>query len=211
MEYCERCGPGLFDEPINALTNGVFFVAAWGIWLLARRTQRLTAETSVLLGLIVSIGIGSGLWHTFATRWAEALDRIPILLFQLLYFWLYLRRIVRLRLGPTMAAVAGFVAMGYLATRLPPVLNRSLIYAPTILLFLSIGVYHWKNCQHGRFLLIEATGVFVVAVVFRSIDLVVCAHFPIGTHFLWHILNGGVIYLVMRGLVLNRPDPATTL
>jgi len=27
--YCERLGPGLFAEPLNALTNVSFLLAAW--------------------------------------------------------------------------------------------------------------------------------------------------------------------------------------
>ena len=32
--YCERTAPGLWEEPINALTNLSFFVAAWFAWRL---------------------------------------------------------------------------------------------------------------------------------------------------------------------------------
>jgi hypothetical protein len=30
--YCERLGPGLWAEPLNAVTNVAFFVAAWLAW-----------------------------------------------------------------------------------------------------------------------------------------------------------------------------------
>jgi hypothetical protein len=39
----------------------------------------------------------------------------------------------------------------------------------------------------------------------RSIDGAVCAYVPMGTHFLWHLLNGIVLYLSMRALILNLP------
>ena len=33
--YCERLGPGLLAEPLNAVTNGAFLVAAWRLASLA--------------------------------------------------------------------------------------------------------------------------------------------------------------------------------
>ncbi len=207
MEYWERSGPGLFDEPINATTNSVFLVAALAAWLLARRRQRISLGIWILIGLAASIGIGSGLWHTFATPWAEAFDRIPILMFQLVFLWLYLRGIMGMGRHFTAAFIAGFIVIGYLATFIPPVLNRSLIYAPALIVLLALGVYHYQQSKHECCILIASAGVFFFALVFRSIDLIVGPYFPIGTHFLWHILNGLNVYMTMRCLILNLLDP----
>jgi hypothetical protein len=43
-----------------------------------------------------------------------------------------------------------------------------------------------------------------VSLVFRSIDQAVCASFPLGTHFLWHCLNGLVLYLLLRAALIDR-------
>ena len=32
--------------------------------------------------------------------------------------------------------------------------------------------------------------ILLVSLTFRSVDERVCDHIPLGTHFLWHILNG---------------------
>jgi hypothetical protein len=37
-----------------------------------------------------------------------------------------------------------------------------------------------------------------VSLVFRSIDMAVCDAMPLGTHFLWHSLNGLALYLLLR-------------
>lgn len=207
MEYCERCGPGLWDEPVNAFTNAAFLVAAWAVWLMARRTGSLTKDIWLLIGLAVSIGVGSGLWHTFASPWAEAMDRIPIMLFQLLFVWLYVRGVIRLEIDRSIALLVGFVAMSYLVTLLPPWFNRSIVYAPAFLLLVGLGTFHYRHCRHGRPLLLIASGVFLLALVFRSIDMIVCPYFPIGTHFMWHLLNGALVYLTTRALILNRSTP----
>ena len=52
--YCERTGPGLCDEPLNAVTNAAFLVAAWAVWRLARRRCALDAGIRVLIGLLIA-------------------------------------------------------------------------------------------------------------------------------------------------------------
>jgi len=72
--YCERLGPGLWAEPINAFTNLAFLVAAFVSWRLADQHKLLSGDTWVLIGLMTAIGIGSGLFHTFANSWSQVLD-----------------------------------------------------------------------------------------------------------------------------------------
>lgn len=79
--YCERLGPGLLAEPLNAVSNLAFFVATFCAWRLARREHVSGVAPFILLVLLMLIGIGSSLFHTFATRWAGLSDTLPILLF----------------------------------------------------------------------------------------------------------------------------------
>ncbi len=39
--------------------------------------------------------------------------------------------------------------------------------------------------------------------MFRSIDLSMEPVLPCGTHFLWHLLNGRVFFLIMKTIILN--------
>jgi hypothetical protein len=202
MSYCERTGPGLFDEPVNAATNAAFFLAAWAAWSLARQKHAISAELSVLIGLSVAVGIGSALWHTFATPWARPMDIIPILLFQLSFIWVYGRRLARLR-GSVVALVLVVYLGAALLGRDRPWLNGALIYAPALVLSLIVGVYHWWARKREPLLLLAGAGAFCLALVFRTIDLWVCPSWPRGTHFLWHLFNGLVVYLAMRALIVN--------
>ena len=89
--YCERLAPGLLGEPFNTVTNLAFLLAAWLGWRRAgqHRDQRLLAA---LLG---AIGVGSTLFHAFATATTQWLDVLPIGLFQLCFLGLYLERMIR--------------------------------------------------------------------------------------------------------------------
>jgi len=204
--YCERIGAGLLAEPVNVVTNAVFFVAAWAAWSLARRSNALSTGIRALTALSIMIGVGSGLFHTFATGWTRILDEVPILLFQLWYLWLYTRRIMTLRVQFAAASIAGYMAAAIFCRRFPHLLNGSLVYAPALILMLCLGLYHFLQNKRERFLLLATMGIFLASLTFRSIDDAVCSYVPIGTHFLWHILNGVVLYLSMRALILNRSN-----
>jgi hypothetical protein len=45
-----------------------------------------------------------------------------------------------------------------------------------------------------------------VSLTFRTIDIAVCDAFTLGTHFVWHMLNAVVIYILLReAVVLGSP------
>ncbi len=202
--YCERVGAGFWAEPINALTNISFILAGLGAWHLSRRSSTLSPGIWLLLTTAVAIGIGSFVFHTVATSWARVLDVLPILIFQLLFLWLYVRRVIALTRPTSGLLLAGFLAAAYLGRQFPEVLNGSLIYAPALLAIVALGLYHSRTAAIGRLDLLAAAAMLAASLFFRTIDNTMCSTFPIGTHFLWHLLNGAVVYLAMRPLV-NRP------
>ena len=79
--YCERTTAAFWAEPVNALTNAAFLMAALIGWRAARSTGRRDGPMILLIALTASIGVGSFLFHTVATRWAALADVVPISLF----------------------------------------------------------------------------------------------------------------------------------
>ena len=201
--YCERAGPGLLAEPVNAFSNVAFFVAAWAAWSLARRAKAGSSEINTLLALMLAIAIGSTLFHTLATGWARVLDELPILVFQLLYIWVYLRRVLAMRAGYAASAIVVYLLAAFVSRQYPHLANGSLVYAPALLVLPVLGVCHFVRREPGRWLLLAAAGVFFVSVICRSVDKAACDIIPFGTHFLWHVLNSVVLYLSMRALAVN--------
>lgn len=204
--YCERIAPGLLGEPLNTLSNLAFFVAAWWVWRGAIGAGAYVGRARLLAGLIALIGAGSFTFHTFATGWAEWLDVLPILLFQLVFLWRYFRDVAGWRSLVTGVFLLGFVAAGVEAGNHPQLVNGSLSYLPAFLVLLSIGVGHGvARRRAGRVYLLGAAGVFAVSLLFRSIDNAVCSGLAIGTHFLWHLLNALVLTLAVRGWAQGMP------
>ena len=201
--YCERVGPGLLAEPLNAVSNISFLVAAWAAWVLARRTGALSTGVQVLIALAAATGIGSILWHTYPTMLMLILDIVPILLFIMWFIWLYTRNVIRMRPLFAGASVGAFLLLTFLAFPFAGVLHGALVYAPGLVVTLVLGVFHAIERTVARFTLLAAAGVYLAALFFRTIDSEVCSVLPIGTHFLWHLLIGFVTYLAMRPLILS--------
>ena len=202
--YCERLGAGFWAEPVNALTNLFFLGAAWLAWRRARRLKAGSPGVWLLVGLLFSIGVGSFLFHTFATRWAELADVLPIMLFQFTYVWLYCREVADINITGTMSILLVYFAASMFAGRFPDAMNGSLGYAPSLVVLLGLGVYHAVTRRKERLVLMIAAGVFLVSLTFRTMDNAICPCFPLGTHFLWHICNATMLYLVLHGFLANR-------
>ena len=206
--YCERVGPGLLAEPLNAVSNISFLLAAWAAWVLAKRTGTLSAGVRVLIAIAASVGIGSILWHTYATPLTLILDIVPILIFLIWYIWLYTRNVIGLRPLFAVASVAAFLLGTFLVIPYSGVLHGAPVYTPGLVVALVLGVFHATERMVARFTLLAAAGVYAAALFFRTIDNEVCPVLPIGTHFLWHILIGLVTYLAMRSLILSTTPTA---
>lgn len=202
--YCERHEPGLWAEPLNALTNIAFLIAAICVFILARRENRLDLRAGMLIALIAIIGAGSTAYHTLATHGAMLADTFPILLFQIAFLFFYGRDVIKLSWPYLVILFCGFVLCIYGFATLPGHwLNGSLSYAPAFIFLLGLGVWHYLHVKREKFTLLLAALVFAVSLSFRSLDMEFCDIMRTGLHFIWHILNGAVLYLSARALLLG--------
>ena len=202
--YCERQGPGLLEEPVNTLTNLVFIWASIEAWNLAGRNRIRAWDLTLMIGMAAAVGVGSGIWHAFATPWAKPMDLIPILLFQLCFLWIYLRSCGGRSIVTTAVLISVYFVLSLIMYKVPPYLNGSILYAPTFLVLLCIAAYHYATQSNERYLMAIGAGLFCIAIMLRSIDSLMCGYVPFGTHFLWHIFNGGLLYVAMRSVILHR-------
>ena len=203
--YCERTGPGLWSEPVNALTNAAFFLAAWLIWRLDRGSGSPHPAVNMLIVLLVAIGTGSTAFHVFANGETVLLDIVPIGLFILGYIWCYLRQVLAVAATPAIGILILTLGAALAIRPYAELLNGSLFYAPALAAVSGLGLIHLLQNRRARYELPAAAGVFALALTFRTIDNQVCAAFPLGTHFLWHCLNALAAYLALRALVANLP------
>ncbi len=201
--YCERLAPGYWAEPANAVTNAAFLIAAAIVW---RRTAGVPLARAMAVTLAV-IGLGSYLFHTHANRLTGVMDVAPIAGFILIYVFAASRDM--LGMGGWRAGFATLGFLPYAALTVPlwgmvPGLGSSAGYMPVPVLILA---YAWllrhKAAQTAQGLAAGA-GLLLLSLLFRTLDGPLCGVWPLGTHFLWHILNGimlGWMILVYVGHV----------
>ncbi len=201
--YCERSAPGLFEEPLNLLSNLAFFVAAY---LIARKLVRANHRATLLwllpLGIMLT-GIGSMAFHLFASSLTQKLDVGAILLFQLSALWIYWRRVLMFGAFASVLVLVLFLGLVVLGLMFNDRLLGSAIYVPSLLLLAGISAANRCGRLSSPGLMDVALLGFALAVVMRSLDSFACGVVPVGTHFMWHLLSAMVAFFISQWLMLN--------
>ncbi len=217
--YCERVDPTFWSEPINAITNAAFLIAAWVVW---RRMNRMDLPRDgvfwarVLIANLAVIGAGSFLFHTFANGWSMLADVIPIASFVFIYIYVANRFYARLQppwTWVTLIFVLPFLWLGTLALlAVGPALGASATYGAVALIILIYGILLLRGLPRVGVGLIIGAGLLCLSITSRALDDPMCHVLPMGTHFLWHTLNGimlgWMIWVFLRHL---RDTPADEL
>ncbi|MFN3622440.1 MAG: ceramidase domain-containing protein [Hyphomicrobium sp.] len=221
--YCERgADPSFWAEPLNAISNGAFIIAGLVAGCqLARSPRKDWALFEWLLVLIViCIGIGSFMFHTYATVWAIPFDTVPISLFMLGYLGYALRRFAGAPWIVVIAALIGFFLSVRYAQSIPcsnellPMtrgagkrcFNGTLGYTPAFIALVLVGTVLLVERHPAAKYLFAGAALFLLAMTFRTIDYEVCRWAVrgargVGTHFLWHTFNGLLLYVLLLGAI----------
>jgi hypothetical protein len=186
--YCERTDPGYWAEPVNALTNLAFLVAAAVMW---RRTSGmpLARALCVVLGLI---GVSSYLWHTHARAWSVAADSGSIAVFILLYLYAANRAFFGWPVWLALLGTAGFFLWSAALTPVfaaMPFFRISDFYWPVAALIALYAVLLRRRAPATARGLAIGAGILALSLTFRSLDEALCPSVPVGVHFMWHLLN----------------------
>ena len=202
--YCERTAFGYLNEPLNLFSNLSFFVA--GIFILKNTKFHTYEPAAVWFGwLAIAVGIGSSLFHSFATVWSQLADVIPIGILVVYYLLTFSSKVLGLnRAGVVVLSLLliglswAFIALvGNHATN-----GSASYFGVTIVLFILAGM-DWRLGK--RKVLFAAGGVFSLALLFRTFDHSACQYNPYGLHFIWHLLNGVTIYLLSQRYAKQLP------
>ena len=212
--YCERTEAGLWAEPVNALTN--LLILGGGFFGLAQvRSRQAGIYAEILCWWVVAIGLGSFLFHTTAielTKWA---DIIPIATFTLAMAIFCLRRFAGLSAPKTAVYFVSYFAVISLVTWLIPTwvseaTNGTMAYLPALAGFAFFGLLALAYGSRAGWYCIACAAILFVAFFFRAADQDLCNRFPLGTHFLWHILIalmlGVILIAVAKHGAPRRPD-----
>jgi len=192
-DYCERTDFTFWSEPLNAITNLSFLIAALILLRLTRDMGAGRGMARTLSWILFVLAFGSFAFHTFATGWAMLADVLPIAAFVLVYAFAIGRDFMGLSVVKALLIVVAFIGFtvlsGPLFAAVPHVGGTAgYLPIPTFLLGLIIWVGTRYPATAGA--LAVGLGMMVVSLIFRTIDLPLCGAWPHGTHFLWHTING---------------------
>lgn len=205
-QYCERTGFDFFNEPLNAATNLAFFLAAWLLYAQYKKRNMRDKEVHTLIILIAIIGAGSLAFHTFANYAAMVGDVIPIMFFVFYFLWVALRSLLGVSNRTCFFLLLAFFGLSY-ATGMVPAeysFNGSVGYFPCLAALIAVGFALKHKTHPGASLFFKASALFIVSLTFRTMDASICASIPIGTHFIWHMLNGTVLYTLTRAVLDHK-------
>jgi len=229
--YCERgSNEALFAEPLNAASNASFLLAAIAalLLLLRRPSEMRSADHYLFIALVFLIGLGSLAFHLLADGASLLADVIPIDVFMLVYLGFALNRFLRVPPGWTVLILIGFAAIvvltmqvkcwgggigfpGTEVTGASECLNGSLVYVPALLAMAIVGGLMAERKHPAAPYILWAALIFSISVAFRSLDLALCDAYQfqgrkIGTHFVWHLLNGLALFLLLRASLEVGPS-----
>lgn len=221
--YCERgLNPDFWAEPLNAMSNMAFLLAA--VFAYADlRASGFKQGRGIILGLIVllmTVGVGSFLFHTYATVWSRLADIAPIAVFVAIYMVLALNWFLNVPVWAASLVSAVTVAVTVAMFLFGAALNGSLAYGPALLALVIVGLTLRARKHDAAGYVLPAFLVFAGSLTLRTMDgwpddgPLGCMvrqmgeqQVAIGTHPLWHILNAVMLYLLLRALIENPGRP----
>lgn len=199
--YCEN-GIGLFSsQPLNTISNIAILISAYFSYQLIR-THHIKKISIAVLPLIAAIlGVGSILWHGAPNLITSFADTLPLSIFLLISFFFLLDKILPNRgLAPVILLAFMLIEVPFMFGILPS-FNGFIPYLIALIFGLFIFFGLARKYNDVTLQMASIIPLFVTAFFFRTIDLTICSAFPIGTHFIWHILNAVVLYLFTRLIV----------
>lgn len=205
---CERTGSGVIAEPLNVLSSFAFMVVAVAIYRQYHRHEDLQSkwiwDVHALTFITMLIGINSVAFHSFPNPTTELADTLTIVLFIILYFWSVLFRIGRTTVFQAAVCFVAFVGFSHiLVHQFPRALNDSIGYLSSMIALIMIAVHlHLKARPSSQHFMLAAL-VGVSSLFCRAIDRAICPETMVGTHFIWHMLNATLMYILLKQLVRN--------
>ena len=208
---CERTEPGIWAEPLNVSSSFSFFIAAIMLLRFYLNNKEITSkwilDIHILTGTLILIGAASVVFHMAPSYYTELADIIFIVLFINVYFFSVMVRIAGVQGASLFVVYMAFLGSTHiLVDQFPNAMNDSIGYLSTMFTLIFIAFYlNIRRRPAARAFLIAAM-IGVLSLFFRVIDNEICGSFKYGTHFIWHILNAVLIYILLKQLIrsVNR-------
>lgn len=201
--YCEEASLGSLLEPFNAISSLAFVVVAYLLYRSFGSVREIRTSYFPLVIATALVGIGSVSWHTTRHVATFLLDVVPIcILFILLLYGL--AELIFGRKHALFVLVSFVVVQSAFFVTLPNVLNGSVPYLISLVLFAALAIMLSKRMPGADNGLAWSLAVFGFSILFRAIDRTLCMWVPFGTHFLWHVGSAVAIHFGVRTILRTK-------
>jgi len=179
------------------------FISAYYIWQLVKKHQIADWKVKLLPLSVLLIAVGSTTYHTFRSPYTMLMDVAPIYLFFLVFFYLFIKKFVKTS-AKALFTTPTFAATLLVITIATPreFLNGSIRHFFNAATLLGMGLVAVKKFGPQARGFFSVFIIYSLAIFFRTIEPVVCLHFPVGTHFTWHILTAVSAYYAVKALLI---------
>ncbi|MDX1949593.1 MAG: hypothetical protein SFT90_03715 [Rickettsiales bacterium] len=208
---CERHSHGMWEEPLNVVSSLCFFIAGFlnfhYYFYNPEISQKRILDIHILTILTFCIGVASTLFHMMPNYYTELLDILFIVIFINVFFFSVMIRLVGLNWFQITICYLAFIGSTHIMiSHFPNALNDSVAYLSSMgtLVFVAIYLNSKRRASARQFLLASIVG--ICSLFFRIIDKGVCSVLPTGSHFLWHVCNSLLVFILLRQLIrsVNR-------
>ena len=201
--YAET-NPGIFPvEPWNTVSTLIFLFLVLLYGKKTRADFKSFPFTVVSLPVLLVGFVGGAVYHATRSHWIWlVLDFGPIfllVLFAMFYFW---KLLTGSRLWAGVVVISLFAMAAFVRSQIEGSLTFKISVGYTLMalnVLLPICLYAAKRRWQGGGLLLVAVSSFSFALIFRYFDHTLSQSvFPMGTHFLWHILGGVSVWALLE-------------
>lgn len=195
--YCERLGPGVWDEPYSLLASASFLILALAVW---RGAAGLVFLKRMSVSILV-LGLASMAQHAVPSRLTLVILLVAVLILVLGYFHAVNRDM--LGMSRLMALVCTLLILPFAAVSLPLIgvlegASSSLAYAALPVMLLGYAaLLRPDHPATARGLSIGAA-IMIAGLCARSLDRPLCDRLPSGTHFLWILAVAWLLWHLAR-------------
>ena len=198
--YCEDFPDLLISQPVNTLSNIIFWIVA--IWIYNNKNKAIINVKAVyiLTAAAFFVGLDSAIWHLTSLGWALYLDITSISIYSAISMFLVFRHVIKFSTAKSIQKLVIVLIACALCKDLYPdifTLNTG-AFVPIALALFILGAYSGVKEFYLAGLSIAA------AIFFRIYDLESCSYIPIGTHFLWHLFSGLGLWLFTKTLFQKK-------
>lgn len=203
--YCERPGDlHWFTEPFGFLSNLAYLISAYLLF----RHYKQTVSTrhygiEALIFLVLSIGIGSGLWHSIATEWAMYLDLWPILIAVLTCFWQFQVLVLKWQRKWAWLFIIALIPVAQVNKAIggAALWHGTGMYLTPYFALLGLLIVAIRKKETDVRYTGSVMGILTAAMLARALDQPLCDMLPWGTHWLWHIFTAALLHKVPSLLI----------